>query len=75
MDVIVSGGARIHAYAGEPDLRPYVAASPAENMRVEHLVKPGATAVENPYHFVVIEVDGDRLSLRVCGTGETEYVP
>ena len=36
-------------------------------------MKPGATAAENPHHFVVIQVDGDRLSLQAIGTGETEY--
>jgi hypothetical protein len=77
MDVIVSGGggAPIYTYIGEPDLRPYIAASPAENIRVEHLMKPGASAAENPHHFVLIQVDGDRLSLQVIGTGETEYLP
>jgi hypothetical protein len=38
-------------------------------------MKPGATAAENPHHFVVIQVDGDKLSLQVIGTGETEYTP
>jgi hypothetical protein len=77
MDAIVTGGggAPVYAYAGEPDLRAYVSASPAENIRVEHLTKPGATAPENPHHFVVIQVDGDRLSLEVVGTGETGYAP
>lgn len=77
MDTIVTGGggAPIYTYAGEPDLRPYFASSPSDNIRVEHLMKPGATAAENPHHFVVIQVDGDKLSLQVIGTGETEYAP
>jgi hypothetical protein len=77
MDTIVTGGggAPIYTYAGEPDLRAYVAAAPAANMRVEHLMKPGATAAENPHHYVVIQVDGDRLSLEVIGIGPTPYVP
>jgi hypothetical protein len=77
MDTIVTGGggAPIYTYIGEPDLRPYIAATPADNIRVEHPMKPGATAAENPHHFVVIQVDGDRLSLQVIGTGETEYLP
>jgi Calcineurin-like phosphoesterase len=77
MDAIVTGGggAPTYTYIGEPDLRAYVAASPADNIRVEHLMKPGATAAENPHHFVVIQVDGDKLSLQVIGTGETEYTP
>jgi hypothetical protein len=77
MDTIVTGGggAPIYTYAGEPDLRAYVAAAPAANLRVEHLMKPGATAAENPHHYVVIQVDGDRLSLEVIGIGPTPYVP
>jgi hypothetical protein len=77
METIVTGGggAPLYGYIGEPDLRGYVAASPGDNIRVEHLMKPGPTAAENPHHFVVIQVDGDRLSLQVIGTGETEYLP
>jgi calcineurin-like phosphoesterase family protein len=77
METIVTGGggAPLYGYIGEPDLRGYVAASPGDNLRVEHLMKPGPTAAENPHHFVVIQVDGDRLSLQVIGTGETEYLP
>jgi len=77
METIVTGGggAPLYGYIGEPDLRGYVAASPGDNIRVEHLMKPGPTAAENPHHFVVIQVDGDRLSLQVMGTGETEYLP
>ena len=77
MDTIVTGGggAPIYTYVGEPDLRAYAAAGGAANIRVEHLMKPGATAAENPHHFVVIQVDGDRLSLEVIGTGPTPYTP
>lgn len=77
MDTIVTGGggAPIYTYAGEPDLRSYVAAAPAANIRLEHLMRPGATTAENPHHFVVIQVDGDRLTLEVIGTGERPYTP
>ncbi len=77
MDSLVTGGggAPRYGYIGEPDLRAYVAATPAANIRVEHLMKPGATAAENPHHFVVVRVDGDRLSLEVIGTGATAYMP
>ena len=73
MDTLVTGGggAPIYAYIGEPDLRAYAAASPAENIRVEHLMKPGDNPASNPHHFVLIRVDGDRLSLEVIGTGDT----
>jgi hypothetical protein len=42
---------------------------------MEHLTKPGATPEENPNHFVVVQVDGDRLSLEVVGVGPAEYKP
>jgi hypothetical protein len=76
MDSLVTGGggAPIYPYVGEPDLRAYVAANAAQNVRVDHLMKPGAPA-DNPHHFVVIRVDGDRLSLEVIGTGPTAYTP
>lgn len=69
------GGAPIYLYAGEPDLRGYVAGAEADAVRVEHLTKPGATADENPHHFVVVQVDGDRLSVEVVGIGPAPYRP
>lgn len=77
MDTLVTGGggAPIYTYVGEPDLRPYIAAGARENVRVEHLMKPGSTQEENPHHFVVVQVDGDRLSLEVVGTGPAVYTP
>ncbi len=68
------GGAPKYSYAGEPDLRPYIAAGASENLRVEHLMKPGI-APDNQHHFVIIQVDGDKLSLEVVGSGPTEYKP
>jgi len=77
MDALISGGggAPIHTYVGEPDLRSYIAANAQERVTVEHLMKPGATAAQNPHHFVVIQVDGDNLSVEVIGTGPAAYTP
>jgi hypothetical protein len=77
IDTVVTGGggAPIYAYIGEPDLRAYAGASPTENIRVEHLMKPGDTPADNPHHFVLIRVDGDKLSLEVISTRETGYTP
>ena len=77
LDAIVTGGggAPITIYNGEPDLRAYLAANAAANVKVEHLMKPGVTVADNPHHFVLIQVDGDRLSLEVIGTGDTPYTP
>jgi hypothetical protein len=71
MDQVITGGggAPIYVYGSEPDLAPYLAAYASERVAVEHLAKPGATAADNPHHFIVVQVDGDRLSLEVVGSG------
>jgi calcineurin-like phosphoesterase family protein len=77
MDALVTGGggAPPYGYAGEPDLRAYIAAAAAELVRVEHVTRPAGTPLDNPHHFVVVQVDGDRLSLEVIGTGSHDYLP
>ena len=69
IDQIVSGGggAPLYAYQGEPDLREYRAASGADSSRVQHLVKPGPNPGDNPYHFLVVHVDGPRVWFDVVG--------
>lgn len=69
IDQIVSGGggAPPYAYRGEPDLRRYVGGT--DSVSVEHLVRPAMNAWENPYHYLVVHVDGDRLSVEVIGVG------
>jgi hypothetical protein len=69
------GGAPSYVYSSEPDLAPYVAAGTAQKVRVEHLMRPGATTAENPHHFVVVRVDGSRLSLEVVALGGRPYAP
>jgi hypothetical protein len=77
MDTVVTGGggAPLYTYQGEPDLRSYVAASPNAKIRMEHVMKPGDTVEENPHHFVLVRVDGDKLSLEVISTREAPYTP
>lgn len=77
MDHLVSGGggAPTYKYEGEPDLSAYVAAGAAEHVRVDHLMRPALTPAGNPHHFVIVRVDGDRLSLDVVGIGPGEYKP
>ena len=77
MDSIVTGGggAPTYTYNGEPDLRGYLAAGAPANVTVEHLMKPGMTIAENPHHFVVVQVDGDALSLEVIAAGGAPYAP
>jgi 3',5'-cyclic AMP phosphodiesterase CpdA len=68
------GGAPTYVYAAEPDLDGYVRAGADAQVALEHAVKPGPTAADNPHHFVLIQVDGDRLTLEVVGSGAT-YAP
>jgi UDP-2,3-diacylglucosamine pyrophosphatase LpxH len=69
LDQVVSGGggAPLYGYTGEPDLRPYLAANAASAVTLEHLVKPGVEPGENPYHYLVVHVDGDQIRIEVIG--------
>lgn len=69
MDQIVSGGggAPLYKYTGEPDLTDYLKANASERVALEHLVRPAADTIGNPYHYVVVHVDGTHLSLQVIG--------
>ncbi len=69
MDQIVSGGggAPLYGYLGEPDLRAYLRSDTAAKLRVEHLARPAVDPGANPFHYVVVHVDGAQLSLEVIG--------
>jgi len=69
MDLVVSGGggAPIYAYSGEPDLRDYLKANAAIQVKLEHLVKPSVDRGLNPHHYVVVRVDGEKLDMEVIG--------
>jgi len=76
MDHLVSGGgAPTYVYTGEPDLTAYLKENAAQRVRVEHLIKPGPAIADNPHHFVVIRVDGTRLSLQVVAAGGVPFEP
>jgi len=77
IDSIITGGggAPLYAYSSEPDLTDYLAAGASQRVRVAHLAKPAPVAADNPHHFVVVQVDGDRLSLEVVGIGPTPFAP
>ena len=77
MDHVVSGGggAPTYTYRGEADLQPYLSENASQNVRIEHLIKPGLRIEDNPHHFLILRVDGDRLFLEVVGTGPSTYTP
>jgi len=69
LDQVVTGGggAPIYTFQGRPDLREYLAAGQSEKVAVTQIVRPGPDAGDNPYHYVVVQVDGDRLRVEVVG--------
>jgi hypothetical protein len=67
IDEIVSGGggAPLYGYMGEPDVRDYLVAGKADSVSLEHLVHPAVDPGGNPFHFVVVHVDGTRIDVEV----------
>ena len=57
----------MYGYTGEPDLQAYIIANAASAVSVEHLVKPGREPGENPYHYLVVHIDGDKIRIEVIG--------
>lgn len=79
MDLVVSGGggAPIYAYTGEPKLDEYLKANEASKVELKHLVKPGVERGANPYHYLIVRVDGEKLEMQVIavdwGAGYEPY--
>jgi hypothetical protein len=69
IDEVVSGGggAPLYGYQGEPDLRQYESDNASMQVHLEHLVKPEVDPGANPHHFVVVHVDGTKITLEVVG--------
>ena len=69
LDEIVTGGggAPLTTYTGEPDLHSYVAADPALGITLQHLAKPSGEPGANPFHYVVVHVNGADISVEVIG--------
>jgi hypothetical protein len=69
MDLIVSagGGAPLYAYTGEPDTADYLAAGATAKVQLEHIVKPSTAATDNKFHFTILRVDGNKISIEVVG--------
>jgi Calcineurin-like phosphoesterase len=78
MDLVVSGGggAPLYGYTGEPNLESYLKANEASKVKLDHLVKPGVERGSNPYHYLIVRVDGERLNMEVVGVDwGTEFQP
>jgi len=69
IDQVVSGGggALLYGYEGEPDTRQYILQNAAAKVRLQHLVRPEADPGANPHHYVVVHVDGPKLTIEVIG--------
>jgi hypothetical protein len=67
IDEIVSGGggAPLYAYTGEPNLDDYIKANSAEKVSMTHLARPSSDPGANPFHYVVVHVNGDDISVEV----------
>ncbi len=61
------GGAPLYAYAGDPDIRDYIKAGDAAKVTLDRIAKPAYEPGEGAYHYVLAQVDGDRISLEVIG--------
>ena len=69
MDLVVTGGggAPLYIYQGEPDLTQYLQSNEASKVQLDHLVKPGPEPGDNPFHFIIVRVDGDWMDMEVSG--------
>jgi hypothetical protein len=59
------GGAPIYTYQGEPQLEAYLKGAADQQVKLQHLAKPGPNVTDNPHHFVIVDVDSDKLSIEV----------
>jgi calcineurin-like phosphoesterase family protein len=67
-DVLTGGGgAPSYTYQGEP--QPYLTGAAEQGVELQHLAKPGPKTTDNPHHFTIIDVDGEKLSLEVVPVG------
>lgn len=71
IDQIVSGGggAPLYGYEGEPDTHQYIQQNAASKVRLQHLVRPSVDPGANPHHYLVVHVDGPKLTIEVIGVG------
>ena len=77
MDHIVSGGggAPIYAYRGEQDQTRYIASAAPQHITIQHAAKPRPDLADNPHHFVIFEVDGDRIWEKWVSIDAAPFMP
>jgi hypothetical protein len=81
IDQIVTGGggAPLYGFAGRPDTREYTMTpeARADRVSVQQIVRPAVEPGLNPYHYAVVQVDGDKLRVEVMGIewGANEFRP
>jgi hypothetical protein len=61
------GGAPLYIYRGEPDVLGYLKSNEGDKVTLDHIVRPGMDLGDNPYHYLLVEVDGDRIRVEVIG--------
>ena len=61
------GGAPLYAYAGDPDIRPYIQAHSNLGVTLDRIAKPAFEPGDGAYHYVIVRVDGKRIDLEVVG--------
>lgn len=61
------GGAPLYAYAGDPDTREYIKAYAAEKVTLDRIAKPPAEPGGGAYHYVLVQVDGEKIKMEVIG--------
>lgn len=69
LDQIVTGGggAPLAYYHGEPDTGDYINSDKPAKIELQHLVKPGPRPGDNPYHYVLVTVNGTDVKMEVIG--------
>jgi hypothetical protein len=69
LDMVTTGGggAPLYPHFGEPLVADYLKANEASKVQLEHLVRPGPEPGNNPYHYVIVRVDDERLRMEVVG--------
>ena len=69
MDEIVTGGGGppLYGYTGEPDRAGYVKSNASAHVMLQHVVRPEIEPGANPYHYVIIHVNGENIRLEVEG--------